>query len=128
MSAKQIELSDALRMAIENAGFFKKGFIAWLSDNEHIYREFCVESNKIYSMGRKHYSARTIIEFIRHNSELREASGGYKINNCAVPDMVRLYIMQHPGRESFFELREPTEAAFRLPMAMFLTSKMPAAT
>ena len=57
---------------------FKQGFDVWLKDNWQIYIRFEEEARKIAFSGRKHYSARTIVEFIRHQTALFEKSGHFE--------------------------------------------------
>lgn len=85
---------------------FTDGFADWISINDHIWKAFVSEAGKVYNQGRRHYSARTIVEVLRHNSTLREASGEWKINNNRVPDMARLYMKHFPERDGFFQLRD----------------------
>jgi hypothetical protein len=89
---------------------YAKGFPAkvqeWLIDNEHIWDAFVREAFKAHSAGRKHYSARTIIEFLRHHSMMSEKSGEWKINNDVVPYLARLIAKVYPNTMgSFFEYR-----------------------
>lgn len=61
---------------------FTDAFIALLPSNLHIFSEFVAQARYVKTvMRRDHYSARTIGEWLRHNSELREAGNGYKLNN-----------------------------------------------
>lgn len=83
---------------------FLPGFHDWLRDNWTIWLRFREEADKIRAKGRGHYSARTIGEFIRHQTALAE-DGDFKINNNVFPDMARLYMLTHPGAAGFFELR-----------------------
>ena len=58
-------------------------------------------------VGRKRYSARTIIEVLRWDSDLREKNKLFKISNNMVPGMARLWMARY-GRKHprFFNLRE----------------------
>lgn len=85
--------------------FFKPSFPSWLVDNFAIWKSFESEANALWSMGRRHYSARTIGEFLRHSTALREASSEFKLNDHVWPDCARLYMLLYPEREGFFELR-----------------------
>lgn len=89
---------------------YREDFSEWLLDNQHIWRAFVREADKVWNRGRRHYSARTIIEVLRHESTLSEASGEYKINGNYVPDLARLYQETHPDRASLFETRLPRNA------------------
>ena len=55
---------------------FTDDFLAYLPDNLHIWEAFEQEALKIARKGFKHYSARTIIEVLRHHSALNEKNGG----------------------------------------------------
>lgn len=83
------------------------GSAAWCRDNPHIVLRFFDEADKVWLRGRKHYSARTIVEVLRHESALREIADtpSWKINNNAIPGLARLYVTVNPGRASLFELR-----------------------
>lgn len=89
------------------AAVFCDDFPDWLEQNFTIWERFECEANAIYSSGRKHYSARTIGEFIRHETALQAAADGdWKINNNRFPDLARLWLHLYPERAGFFELRE----------------------
>lgn len=83
---------------------FLPEFREWLAENWAIWLRFREEANKMRERGRAHYSARTIGEFIRHQTALAE-DDEFKINNNSFPDMARLYMLTHPGAAGFFELR-----------------------
>lgn len=82
---------------------YRPEFYHWLKDNWGIWKRFQIEADKMRAKGLKHYSARTIVHYLRHETALRE-DGVFKINNDASPDMGRLYmtLRQAPG---FFETR-----------------------
>lgn len=106
----QLDLLDrkhtALMFVVSKPDAFRKGFVEWLSDNFHIWEAFEREANKIATR-RDRYSARTIIEVLRHETALREAPNELqlKITNNAAPDLARLYVMFYPNRKDFFETR-----------------------
>lgn len=89
---------------------YRPDFADWLSENAHIWSAFCREANKVWSRGRRHYSSRTIIEYLRHETALADAGGKFKVNNNYAPDMARLYSESFPERASFFETRLPANA------------------
>lgn len=101
------------RNIVAGNGLFRHDFLAWLDDNWHIWLRFKAEANLVWKSGRKHYSARTLIEYLRHETLLREVSGGYKINNSYVPDLGRLYGMINTRRADFFECRVMRYATIR---------------
>lgn len=85
---------------------FLADFPAWLADNPHIFAAFSREADRVWSRGRRHYSARTIVEVLRHESALAEVGGEWKINNNTAPDLARLYLLRNPSRAGFFEFRQ----------------------
>lgn len=84
---------------------YTQGYADWLQDNWHIWRGFCEQADALWARGRRHYSARTIIEWMRHNSAMAESNGDFKINNNFAPDCARLYVSLHPERSDFFQFR-----------------------
>jgi len=105
----------AFTLVVAHAEFFRVDFMAWLSVNYRIWRAFEYEADRIWDRGRRHYSARTIGEYLRHETALREEGGdlGFKLNDHYVPDLGRLYMLFHPDREGFFE-RRPGGSAVRV--------------
>ena len=51
---------------------YRADFSDWLLANQHIWLAFCAKANAIWDRGRRHYSARTIVEVLRHESTLAE--------------------------------------------------------
>lgn len=90
--------------AKESPAVFKPDFIAWLADNLHIYQEFEKRALQV-AQHRKHYSARTIVEVMRHDSAIGQLDGGFKINDRHTPDMARLFAMLNPMQAGLFEFR-----------------------
>lgn len=89
----------------QHAGQFRQEFPAWLEENGHVWTRFHVEADKVRAR-RSHYSARTIIEFLRHESSLCEATDeDFKLNNNHAPDLARLYLLLNPDAEGFFTTR-----------------------
>lgn len=85
---------------------FSDEFLLWLPENGHIYMAFEQEAFKIARSGFKHYSARTILEFLRHHSALAERNGsGWKINNNFTPYLARLFAIMNPHKSFLFEYR-----------------------
>lgn len=97
-------------IAEDNGRLYRPDFHAWLSENFAIFVAFATQANSLWNRGRTHYSARTIIEWLRHETALRETSGGWKINDWYTPDMARLYMVLYPER-TMFELRGQRKAA-----------------
>lgn len=84
---------------------YRKDFGAWLGSNNHIWRAFATKANEIWYRGRRHYSARTIVEVLRHESALAEVGGEWKISNNFIPDLARMYQEAFPDRADLFETR-----------------------
>lgn len=90
---------------------YPPGFFAWLDQNEHIYQVFERMALTMFNSGRKRYSARTIIEVIRWNTDLKDNSVTWKINDHYTPGMARWFIDNHPECEGFFDVREREHAS-----------------
>lgn len=101
-TAEKVHTLDLIE---QNSLIFRADFMAWIDKNWVIWNRFKAEADKIWGMGRSHYSARTLVEFIRHETTLKEPDGGYKINNSYIPDCGRLYGLVYPERDHFFECR-----------------------
>lgn len=89
----------------DNAAEFPEGFEAWVDANMRVVRRFFAEADKVWDRGRRRYSARTIIEVLRHETSLADLGEPWKLNNNSVPALARLYLFANPGREGLFELR-----------------------
>lgn len=101
-----LPFGDALDALIhEHADTFRPGFALWLRENRNVWRAFEREANRAWARGRRHYSARTIIEFLRHETALADDGADFKINGNNVPDLARLYRLRHPERAGLFETR-----------------------
>lgn len=84
-------LSDALA----HPGLYADGFAKWCEDNIAIVRAFVAHAERVIARERTHYSARTIIEVIRHESALAESGSeaeAWKINNNRAPDLARAFM------------------------------------
>ena len=95
---------ELVRLVSESSQF-RDGFSGWLHDNWAVWLRFEFEANKMRERGRRHYSARTIGEYIRHSTALRETKPTFKVNDHAWPDCARLYCELNPGAAGFFEIR-----------------------
>ncbi|WP_331689550.1 hypothetical protein [Aquilutibacter rugosus] len=84
---------------------FTPAFTDWLIENWHVWQAFKRQADRVWNAGRRHYSARTIIEVMRHESLIADSDAEFKINNKAAPDMARLYMVIYPDRHGFFEVR-----------------------
>ena len=84
-------------------------FLNWLPDNMHIWDAFVRESMSILRRGYTHYSSRTIIEYLRHNTALSQNDGEFKINNNIQPYLPRLFNLIYPQHRGLWEFRATTK-------------------
>ena len=96
------DLLDLVRQDREN---FLPGFAVWLAENLHVWRAFEREADRVWARGRRHWSARTIIEYLRHETALSDSGADFKVNNVAAPDLARLYRLRYPERADLFDTR-----------------------
>jgi len=82
----------------------KFDFDSWIKNNEHIYDAFEREALAT-AKKRNRYSAKTIVEFLRHHTLITEANGEWKINNYATSHLARLFAQRNPSFKHFFEYR-----------------------
>ncbi len=99
-------------MIVSYADWFRRDDLAWVSANWRVWEAFEREALNIWKRGRTRYSARTIIEYLRHDSEIRETpnAAGWKINDHATPSLARLFTLMHPDKPGFFEKRSGQSA------------------
>lgn len=79
------------------------GFWDWLGENPTLWSTFATLAMRAAG-SRPRYSARTVIEVMRWNTDILEAGGSFKIGNNHVPHMARLF--NHLVGREFFSLRE----------------------
>ena len=94
-----------LLMAQQHADQFTPRFLAYLPENLHVYEAFERETMRVVRRGFPHYSARTIIEVLRHNSALAERGGPWKLNDWHTPYLARLFALLNPAFAGLFEFR-----------------------
>jgi hypothetical protein len=98
---------SVLYVVTRQAWRFREDFALWLSENWAVWLRFEAEANAVYGSGRRHYSARTIGEYLRHETAVRSTNDGeWKVNDHRWPDLARLYLTLYPERGGFFELRD----------------------
>lgn len=90
--------------------WFRDDFAGFLRSNWRVYLAFELEADKVWARGRRHYSARTIVEVLRHESALRETGSEWKLNDWWTKDLARLWTAFHPERAGFFEFRNGQSA------------------
>lgn len=98
--------SRAMVAAQLNAERFTAEFLAYLQDNLHVYAAFEREALKVSARGFKRYSARTIVEVLRHHSALQDSDARFKLNDRFTPGWARLFALMHPEAADLFEFRE----------------------
>lgn len=114
MGVDSFERERVLSVIAANSGLFHDDFAAWITENWELWVRFDAEATKVRRRGFKHYSARTIVHFMRHETALSQAGGEWKINNNVSPDLARLYVILHPQAGYFFEFREMKSKAVNL--------------
>lgn len=107
-SGSGVTLEQALAL-VRGSSRYRKEFAGWLALNWAIWERFELEADRTWAFGRDHYAARTLIEYIRHETLFSEAGGEWKINGNYVPDLSRLYRAIHPARADFFEERNQVQ-------------------
>lgn len=100
-SQKYFSILNILR---KYADEFRPDFYQWIIFNYNVYLEFESRALRVAKV-RSHYSARTIMEVIRHETIIGELTGIFKINNNFTPDCARLFALQYPGYSKLFEYR-----------------------
>ena len=91
--------------------YFKKP-MEWFDNNWHVVEAFEKSALNIISKGRSHYSARTIVEVLVHESIIAEKDGQFKIGNDNAPDLARVFVVLHPEHKNFWEYRRPDSKQF----------------
>jgi hypothetical protein len=109
MNLSQTRLSAFIQLYPQ---FFKQP-ISWFIENWDIVKHFENVALDLIYAGRDHYSARTIVEVMVHESILRENSSKYKIGNQNAPDLARVFVVLHPEYINFWEYRREDHIDFR---------------
>lgn len=95
----------ALQFDFDDDGY-PVNFWRWLRVNRHIYKAFKVYAFEMAMTGRKRYSARTIVERIRWNTDLSDTETTFKINDHYTPGMARFFMSEYGEKyPRFFRLR-----------------------
>jgi hypothetical protein len=103
-----------LQLVAENSALFTKKFAVWLPENFVVYDAFVDETFKLIERGFTHYSARTILHYLRHHTAISQHSNdGWKLNNDYSPYMARLFDLMHPHLSGLFEYRETPAVFYR---------------
>ena len=95
------------------AEYFRPDFLAWLAINEPIWQTFERQTLELIASGWAHFSARTIVEEIRHYTRHREAGAcSFKVNDHAAPDLARVFAVRYPEHARLWEYRRADAAHF----------------
>ena len=90
-----------------NGDAYPVNFWRWLEVNQHVYRAFCAYAFRMAMKGRKHYGAKTIVEVLRYETDLRDSEKTFKLNNNYTSGMARLFMSEHGKKyPRFFQLRD----------------------
>ena len=85
---------------------YPDNFFYWLQSNQHVYRAFCAYAFRMAMTGRKRYSAKTIVERIRWDTDIKDSETTFKINNNYTSGMARLFMSEYGEKyPGFFQLR-----------------------
>lgn len=95
----------AMTFIASKPDLFRPGFGPWLTENWTLYLAFEREAELVARRGRRHYSANTIIEYLRHETTLRDLADDFKFNDRWTSSIARLYPLMNPGRGELFEYR-----------------------
>ena len=89
----------------------------WFELNWHVVQAFEAVTLGLIKQGRKHYSSRTILEVLRHESLLRGAEDNFKLNNNHAPDLARAFVILYPNQIDFWEYRRENNHEFKQAIA-----------
>lgn len=107
MLNSQIKWSEDQERSIfgEAAPELIQRFKEFHDQNGFIYLKFFEKAVQILNRGRKKYSAWTIINVIRWETDLNITSEDFMINNDFIALYARLLMFHHPIFKDFFHLR-----------------------
>ena len=80
-------------------------FLTFHRNNPRVYRLFEMYALEAIASGRKHYSARAIMERVRWDCEITTRGGQFKINNNHFPWYAKMFMEIHPEQSGFFMTR-----------------------
>lgn len=84
-------------------------FLHFHEEHPEVYEYFSRAVNEVKGKGFKNIGAKLLIERIRWEYHMDNAEGQHKINNNHFPYYARLFILNNPEFERFFELRKLKE-------------------
>ena len=80
-------------------------FKAFHKKNPQVWDRFKEKAFRMKKTGRRKYSARTIFEVMRWESDLETVGSVFKISNDLIPIYCRLLIFNYPEFKNFFYLK-----------------------
>jgi hypothetical protein len=95
-----------MEIVLNNPEIYPDEFVKYISENFHVYDAFEREAFKVIARGYTHYSARTIIEVLRHHSNLMDNSEIWKLADHPMPYLSRLFAAHHPSHANLFSFRQ----------------------
>jgi len=97
--------SFLMEIVLEHPETFPEEFVHYISENMNVYDAFEREAFRVIGRGYLHYSARTIIEVLRHHSNLSDSTERWKLADHPMPYLSRLFAAHHPVHTNFFSYR-----------------------
>lgn len=79
-------------------------------ENPTVWKLFEQYAVQAIRSGRRHYSARTIMERVRWHSEIQTTGDAFKINNNHIPFYARMFAQAYPEHGDFFAFRDKRAA------------------
>lgn len=99
------------RLIDANPEFFTEKFAKAFPGAIKVWEAFVEEAFKVRARGFHHYSARTILHFLRHHTAVAESGSGFKVSDHHSPYFARLFDLRYPsaaGMWSFAKFPGPT--------------------
>ena len=81
-------------------------FFKFHESNPFVYQIFCKRTIQMIQAGRRHYSARAIIEVVRWDIDVQTSAEEFKINNNHIPFYARMFMTAYPEHDGFFRTRK----------------------
>ena len=89
-----------------NEHLYPDGFFHWLGQNQEVWKTFENYALRM-AQSRERFSARTIVEVMRWNNDIRQKNPIFKLSNNMTPGMARLWMAKHgQNHPKFFQLQE----------------------
>jgi len=104
--SNETRLALAIGEVAMNPTGYREDFYDWLVANGEIYIAFEREADYWRSRGRAKWGHRTIWEYLRRETAMREVSGQFKLNDHYTRNCAMLYLRMHPEAGQFFNFRD----------------------